>query len=148
MPGLRPAARLGPLVAGSMLLTACTTAVGVPAAPGAANPLCAQVIISLPDEVGEGGRRTTTSQSTAAWGEPAVVLRCGVQSPDATTDLCSTFDGVDWVLTELDGGRLYTTFGRDPGIAVTVPDAGQPPDVVLGALSPAASVVEQTRACL
>lgn len=105
-------------------------------------------MVSLPDEVGEGGRRTTTSQSTAAWGEPPVVLRCGVASPGASTALCVPFEGVDWVLTELDGGRLYTTFGREPAIAVTVPDAGQPPDVALGALSPSVSLVEQTRACL
>ena len=151
-----PARAVAGALLAAALLGGCATSVGVPAAPDAADPLCARVIVSLPDELpvelpGEldaADRRGTTSQSTAAWGDPPVVLRCGVPSPDATTDLCSTVDGVDWVLTELDGGRRYTTFGRDPGVDVTIPDDGPPPDVVLAALSPPVRVVEQARACL
>lgn len=148
MPGPRRLVRVVALIAVGLATSACASAVGVPAAPGAAAPLCARVLVSLPDEVGGGGRRATTSQSTAAWGDPPVVLRCGVPSPGPTTDPCVDLDGVDWVLTELDGERRYTTFGREPGLEVTVPDGGPSPDVVLGALSAPASVVEQTRTCL
>ena len=82
-------------------LSACSTAVSVEAAPDAANPACAPEMIALPDSIGDAALRKTTSQATAAWGDPsAVVLRCGVASPGPTTDRCVTVNGVDWVIRE------------------------------------------------
>jgi hypothetical protein len=82
-------------------LSACSAPVSIDPAPDAANPACAPEMIALPDSIGDAALRKTTSQATAAWGDPAaVVLRCGVGSPGPTTDRCVTVNGVDWVIKE------------------------------------------------
>ncbi|MDQ4502237.1 DUF3515 family protein [Sinomonas sp. ASV322] len=82
-------------------LAACSAPVSVDPAPDAANPACAPEMIALPDSLGTAALRKTTSQATAAWGDPAaVVLRCGVPTPGPTTDRCVTVNGVDWVIRE------------------------------------------------
>ena len=88
-------------IALSASLAACSAPVSVEPAPDAANPACAPEMIALPDSIGDAALRKTTSQATAAWGDPsAVVLRCGVASPGPTTDRCVTVNGVDWVIRE------------------------------------------------
>lgn len=120
-------------------LTACTSPVQVPVAEHAADPVCAQVVLSLPDELGDQPRRRTSSQATAAWGTPpeAIVLRCGVPTPPPTTDPCvnlSLPDGtsIDWIAVEdsATGGWTFTTYGRDPAVEVELPP-GQPSSVLL-----------------
>lgn len=103
-------------------------------------------MVTLPDEIGEAPRRTTTSQSTAAWGDPPVVMRCGVEPPGPTTERCATFFEVDWVSSELDGGLRFVTYGRVPSLEVTVPD-GVATDTVLRAVAPAADALEQESRC-
>src|SRR5699024_8527115 len=114
-------------------LASCGT-VQVPPGPDATNPVCADIVIGAPPEVLGMGRTETSSQGTAAWGsgEDAVVMRCGVTPPGPTTDLCTTLaDGsgakVDWIVRELEGDVvLYTTYGREPAIDVTVPRSAAP----------------------
>ncbi|HZI98525.1 MAG TPA: DUF3515 family protein [Actinomycetales bacterium] len=129
------------------LLSSCGAAVGVDAAPDAAHPACAEVFVVLPDQLGDLPRRETTSQSSAAWGDPPVVLRCGVDPPGPTTEPCVGVGDVDWLQSGLDGGARFTTYGRVPALDVTVPD-GLSADVVLGALAPAAAVLEVEARCL
>lgn len=67
-----------------------------------------------------------TDASTAAWGDPAIIARCGVTALEPTPDPCVTVDGIDWVVTELTDGAALATFGRTPAIEVLVPDAYGP----------------------
>lgn len=133
-------------------LSGCAAAVEVAPGQAAADPACADVMAAVHqglDRLGDRDRRDTTSQSTAAWGDPPVVLRCGVTSPAPTTDACLTVDGVDWVLRETGGTLSYTTYGRQPAVEVVLPTtdpAGT--DVVLGELGPAVSGLPQFRQCL
>ncbi|MEE1649805.1 DUF3515 family protein [Brachybacterium sp. J144] len=113
-------------------LTACGT-VTVPSGEFAADPTCADVVIGAPQEVLGLARTETSSQGTAAWGsgEDTVVMRCGVTPPGPTTERCTTLedgDGVriDWIVSEIDGGFLYTTYGREPAIDVSVPSSAAP----------------------
>ena len=129
------------------LLSSCSPAVGVNPGPHAADPLCAEVFVALPDQLGDLPRRETTSQSTAAWGNPAVVVRCGVEPPGPTTERCIGVADVDWVQSGLDGGTRFTTYGRVPALEVTVPD-GTAADVVLGALAVPAGLLEVQARCL
>ena len=64
------------------------------------------------------------SPSTAAWGDPAIVLRCGVPRPAALTRTAQlvSVNGVDWFAEELTGGYVFTTYGRQAYVEVTVPD--------------------------
>ncbi|MEA5456581.1 DUF3515 family protein [Sinomonas sp. JGH33] len=95
------ASAVGSAAALAASLAACSAPVAVDPAPDAANPACAPEMIALPDSLGTAALRKTTSQATAAWGDPAaVVLRCGVPTPGPTTDRCVTVNGVDWVIRD------------------------------------------------
>lgn len=117
--------------------------------PGATDPACAQVLVQLPSELNGAPRRETTGQSTAAWGDPAVELRCGVQPLGPTTDPCVPVAGVDWVFREIGGNTTYTTYGRVPAVEVRLP--GRNPagaDVALDAVSAAVGFLTAERQCL
>ncbi|WP_426561492.1 DUF3515 domain-containing protein [Angustibacter sp. McL0619] len=117
----------------------------VSAPADAANPRCAAMADDLPAKVhGQGRVRTTSgSPAVAAWGDPAVIWRCGVTPPGATTDECLDVDGVDWVVHVLDDGAAFTTFGRDPAVQVLVPHDYAPEPLLLSAFSSVAGAVPQ-----
>ena len=99
--------------------------------------------------VAQRERRETDAQSTAAWGDPPVLLRCGVEPPGPTTDPCLTVEGVDWVARESGTAVVFTSFGRRPALEVSVPRGGPTgADAVLAALAPLAARLPQARACL
>ena len=117
-----------------LALAGCTTpaAVTAPAATGpvtvAALPpgspavvaACARLIAALPASLGPDiARRPVTVDAgrTAAWGDPAVVLRCGVAQPDQTVPPL-TIDQVAWVVTSTGPSQLWTT--RSSGVPVSV----------------------------
>jgi hypothetical protein len=105
------------------------------------------VAVRSVDSLGGLPRRDTTGQSTAAWGDPPVVLRCGVAPPGPTTQACETVAGVDWVVARSDERVTYTTYGREPAVEVELPP-GVPVDVAVGALSAAVAPLPQSRQCL
>ncbi|PZR52279.1 DUF3515 domain-containing protein [Xylanimonas oleitrophica] len=109
-------------------LAACTPTIAVDAAPDAADPACAPVMLALPDVVaGDLEKAKTTSQATAAWGEggAAVTLRCGVTPPGPSPD-CQRVESsggtVDWIVESNDEGTWrFTTYGREPAVEVVIP---------------------------
>jgi hypothetical protein len=111
--------------------------VEVTAPPGGADPACARLADRLPATLhGESRRATSTSSpAVAAWGNPAIVWRCGVQPPGPTQDECTRVDGVDWVRVPLDDGSAFTTYGREPAVQLLVPRAYAPEPLLLPALS-------------
>ena len=96
---------------------------------------------SLPDTVlGELTRETQPeSDLTAAWGTPAIVLRCGVSRPAAATPSANmvTIDGVDWFAEEVPEGYIFTSRGRLANVEITVPDDYSPEAGPLFELAPA-----------
>jgi hypothetical protein len=148
--------------AGLLLVTGCTATVPVPAAPHAADPVCAEVVLALPRDLEGLERLRTDSQATVAWGDPSapVVLRCGVEPPGPTTDQCVTADdgaaSVDWVTRtgpeQPDGSADWTfvTYGRSPAVEVHVPAAvtAARSTSFLVELGPAVARVDATRSCV
>lgn len=141
------------------VLAGCSTAATVEPGPHASDPLCAEVLRSAPQELGGLEQRSTTSQSTRAWGDPAIIMRCGVEVLGPTEERCITVSSpegpsVDWVMREPQDGDLdvltLTTYGRTPAVEVTVPAGwdGGDPDAVLSGLAPAVGVIPQVRECL
>lgn len=143
-------------------LAGCSQPVPVPVAPYAGDPLCADVVLALPQELADLPRRQTSSQATVAWGEPGdpVVLRCGVEPPGPSDAQCVTADdgfvAVDWLAVpgeeDADGDAPWTfiTYGRDPAVEVSVPasvTAARSTSFLID-LGPAIAQVEQTRRCL
>ncbi len=161
MRGRLPGAILAPLTVGAIVVLAgCTPPVELEAAPSASAPICAEVLMNLPDEVAGAQRRDTTSQSSRAWGDPPITIRCGVTPPGPTTDRCLPIDSddvtVDWIMTELgdesvaENSWQFTTFGREPALQVVVPAeyAGEDVSSVLGVFGGAIGQIPATRQCL
>jgi len=144
------------LVVGALTLTGCTPTVALTVAPDGINPTCAEVIVRLPETIGDLPLRQTNAQGTGAWGSPATVtLRCGVPVPGPTTELCSTADGVDWIADDSKAPSYrFTTYGRNPAIEVIVnQDEKLGAAIVTGraALEAVAAAVKQipaTKSCL
>lgn len=107
---------------------------------------CATLIGALPTHVSGKLRRTTSgSPYAAAWGNPAIVLRCGVGRPAGFTRFaaCQRINGVDWfapdsLYVDQSADALLTTIGRSPSVEVLVPARDRPP---LATLVDLASVV-------
>ena len=111
------------------LATGCSSAaaVRVTPPPGPDPAACARLADALPDELDGRNRRDTepASARTAAWGNPAVVLRCGVPRPPgltATSEVIEVED-VGWFLDERPRAFVFTTVGRSTHVEVRVPGA-------------------------
>jgi uncharacterized protein DUF3515 len=88
---------------------------------------CARLSQELPRSLDGRDRRDTapTSHRTAAWGDPAVLLRCGVGRPAglrATSEVVEV-DGVEWFLRSDDPPYVLTTVGRGTYVQVRLPRA-------------------------
>jgi hypothetical protein len=131
-------------------LSACSTLdAGDPVNAG--SPACRSVAAHWPRTVGGKARRPTSSSSAAvrAWGDPAIIARCGVAPIGPTTDQCLNVSGIDWVAHRLTDGVRFTTYGRTPAIEILVPSAYQPEPLLLPAFGAAAAAIPQgSRHCL
>ncbi|ALV33291.1 DUF3515 domain-containing protein [Streptomyces sp. CdTB01] len=90
---------------------------------------CEKLGKALPSEVDGQDRRDPTPASalTAGWGNPAIILRCGVDRPakmgDPEADGVEV-DGVGWLLEKRDDGSFrFTTTLRKAYVEVTIPKA-------------------------
>ncbi|WP_198393710.1 DUF3515 domain-containing protein [Brevibacterium yomogidense] len=131
-------------------LSGCTDVLVVDPAENAADPDCALPILLMPDEIGDLPQRTTSSQGTTGWGEPAsVIVRCGVPEPAPTTDPCITVDDVDWVQVRAEEDTWqFVTYGRSPAIEVLVTPSVVSGATALASVSSAVKDIEQTAACV
>lgn len=113
----------------AVVLAGCTPTIGVPVADDATNPVCASIVLGVPDELAGLPQVDTDSQATTAWGEAgaAVTLRCGVTPPGPTASVpCLTVESssgdVDWLAAPDDEGTwTFVTYGRDPAVEIQVP---------------------------
>ncbi|MGO1510410.1 MAG: DUF3515 family protein [Actinomycetaceae bacterium] len=148
----------------ALLLGACGTPVSLEPAPTASAPECGDVLQATPDVLGERERRSTSSQSSTAWGDPAITLRCGVEPPPPTTAECLSIelpDGRvhDWIHTDA-GATLqsegpagiestWVSYGRVPAIEVVVPaDVSDQASAVLVDLDGAVEATELRATCV
>jgi Protein of unknown function (DUF3515) len=109
-------------------------------APGS-EQACAALLDALPEVVSDAVRRDVepASDHAAAWGDPPVVLRCGIALPGEyrpDTQLLDV-DGVGWFPVDGQGGTFFTATDREPYVEVAVPDDYAPEAVVLADLAAA-----------
>ncbi len=123
-----------------LVLSGCGSTVEVTPPGAASSAACTAVGRLWPATVSHLTRRETSSSSpaVAAWGDPAVIARCGVSALAPTPDPCVEVDGVGWVATSLSDGKRFTTFGTDPAIEVLVPASYAPEALLLPAFTAAA----------
>lgn len=106
---------------------------------------CAELLSSLPVTIGGALARETTPQElpAAAWGDPPIVLRCGVNRPVSLTETSSltTIDGVNWLAEPLTNGVLFTSIPDEIGgsplyVSVSIPSEYAPEGALLVDLAP------------
>ncbi|WP_377641486.1 DUF3515 family protein [Oryzobacter terrae] len=132
------------LGAAAVVLSACSSGVEVAVPSGGASPACTSAGALWPTEVSGMERRGTSPSdpAVAAWGDPAVVARCGVAAPGPTDTECLEVDGVGWIPESLTDGTRFTSFGTQPAIEVLVPGDYAPEGLLLPAFAPAARELE------
>jgi hypothetical protein len=102
-------------------------AVGSVDQPGAAGKYCTTVMSALPDDLSGLHKRSLVDPApgVAAWGEPAVVLRCGIPDPEELT--CSSaldqINGVAWLVLSDGDATTFISVDRPVRVAVTFTDA-------------------------
>lgn len=121
------------------MLSGCASAVEVSVPAGGSTPACVSAAEAFPPEVSGMPRADTApaSPAVAAWGDPAVIARCGVAAVAPTETQCLEVDGVGWIPEELSDGIRFTSFGTDPALEVLVPSDYAPEGLLLPAFSDA-----------
>ena len=76
----------------------------------------------------DGAANTGRSAYAAAWGDPRIVLRCGVQVPDAYRPDAQmvVVNDIAWFGEQGPDGYTFTAVGRTPLVEVFVPDRYAP----------------------
>lgn len=127
-------------------VAACATGCGVRAVdvpsyrpePGTTRT-CRALVDALPRTVGDAIERRISPDvdTAAAWGDPPIVLRCGVALPTEYHPDAQLYevDGVAWMPVRGRGGYFFTTIGRAANVEVAVPDEYAPEAQVLTELA-------------
>ena len=145
--------RAGALIAAATVvvtsLTGCTATVNLEAAPLANDPACAEIIVRLPDVIGDQNKRVTNAQATGAWGEPStIILRCGLEPVNVSSLTCVTASEVDWVVDDSKSPSFrFITFGRKPATEVIVDSTAVAGVTVLDTLAQAIKNIPATKSC-
>jgi len=119
---------------------------------------CEDLLARLPETLEEQTRRQVAPDGAlaAVWGDPEIVLRCGVAEPALFNVVapCLTVDGVDWFVpgTELQAPEgpdvVLTVVKRLAVVEVTLPVDYGPPAALLADLSgPVSQAVPATGRC-
>jgi hypothetical protein len=130
----------------AICLAGCATTVDVPAASN--GSACRALIAALPKTVvGASQRAVSPSDSgTAAWGDPAITLRCGVAAPagfGGGTQLLQ-IDSVAWLPKKLTAGYRFTAKTSAGYLEVDVPSHYSPEADALVDLGPAMNALPGT----
>ncbi len=100
--------------------------------------LCEDLVGNLPDTVADEDVRDVEPSNAlgAAWGDPPIVLRCGVDKPAAlhADSVCFVVNDVGWFASQdgqavsgdepVEGDMTWTTIGRAAYVEVVVPEDG------------------------
>jgi hypothetical protein len=131
----------------ALLLAGCSSAPGP--APRAEEPACRTALAAAPSTVLDQARGALGVRGALGWGDPEIVLRCGLAPLPPTTAQCLTVNDHDWVLADPDADPVvFTSFGTDPAVEVRVPRSYQQPAGALVDLAPvAAALPPNGRSC-
>ena len=145
-----------------LLLGGCasgTLHLDTPQVSGATADHCAALVTALPDSLADQPRRTVEASHgpAAAWGDPPIVLRCGVPVPagwDPRYGSCQGVNGVFWFIPEdqITGQPVdvvMTTVDRAENVEVQVPAEYFPPAAAMAGLADAIKrTVPATKPCV
>lgn len=134
-------------LAALLLVVACapgTVEIPAPALDDEETAACADLVRALPGRLVDQGPRGPDVAHGAAWGDPAIVLRCGVDEPAGFDELstCQVVNDVAWYIPEeqVTGepvNIVMTTVGRRPNVEVALPEEYFPPAAAMAQLADA-----------
>ena len=117
------------------LLASCASGpvrIDAPRPSAADAKACRDLVADLPDTMAGHDRREITGDTAygAAWGDPAIVLVCGVDDPPSRTasSTCVEVDGTGWYVPD---SVLATTVGGDETADVPTTELNYRPRVTL-----------------
>jgi hypothetical protein len=120
-PTVPPASVSGPAVTASL----GPVAVDAPPPSKTASRDCPAVISHLPAALAGRPARSATSSSpyVATWGDPPLILRCGVPRPAGFTggSELTVVDGVQWLPDKRPTETVWTAVDRGAYVELTVP---------------------------
>jgi hypothetical protein len=121
----KPAAPTSSPTTNPAALPPITTEPAPPAATGTVEATCAQVISGLPLQLGPLSPRTIQTERAVAWGDPAIILRCGVARPTdlapGSTTPAVLVGNVYWFRTSRGDSDVFTSIDRAVYVEVSVP---------------------------
>ncbi|MGW2646466.1 DUF3515 domain-containing protein [Streptomyces sp. NPDC001393] len=136
--GHRPFGLLAPALL--IAVAGCSSAddsatVAVPSPDAKTAPVCRELHRALPRKLDGRSRNDPEPRSayTAGWGNPAIILRCGVARPPKMIDpkvaeggdpdaIAGGVNGVDWLMQkQSDGTWRFTTAGRVAYVQIGLP---------------------------
>jgi hypothetical protein len=108
------------LAAAALGLVSCTSA--PQAAARAGDPACDRALAAAPATVLGKSRTPLDVRGALAWGDPHIVVRCGLAGLEPTTSTCLVVNGQGWVVGDPDADPVvFTLYGHDPTVDVSVP---------------------------
>jgi hypothetical protein len=145
-------------VAACLLFTAACShrpAIAGPRLHGADAAACRALVKALPRHVDDQPRRAVSGRYGAAWGDPPIVLTCGVRRPkgDNRFAACTVANGVGWFVPESASSTspeiVITTIGRAQNVQVAIPHGYFPPAATMADLAPAIKhTIRQVHPCV
>ena len=136
-----------------------TVEVQVPPVSGPVATRCAGLLKALPRSVADQDRRAVSTAAhgyAAAWGDPPIVLRCGVPKPKGLNRFatCQQVNGVGWFVPpqQIDRGPgpiTMTSIGIQPRVQVQLPGDYWPPAAAMADLAKSVkSSLKHTHSCV
>jgi hypothetical protein len=108
------------ILALALALMSCSS--GPPPAAGAGSPACATALAAAPATVLGKSRTPLDAPGELGWGDPQIVVRCGLPGLEPTTNTCLDVNGQGWVVGDADADPVvFTLYGHDPTVDVSVP---------------------------
>ncbi|HET7358398.1 MAG TPA: DUF3515 domain-containing protein [Nocardioidaceae bacterium] len=136
-----------------------TLEVQAPAVSGSVASRCAGLLEALPRSVADQQRRPVSTGAhdyAAAWGDPPIVLRCGVPKPKELNRFatCQQVNGVGWFVPprQIDRGPgpiTMTSIGFQPRVQVQLPGDYWPPAAAMADLAKSVKAsLNHTHSCV
>jgi len=111
-------------------LSSCAQHLSIEPGATANSKFCTDLIADMPVELAGQLIRSTkpTDSGATAWGDPAIVLRCGVSEPTSLTSTSQliAINGVDWFPELLTDGTRFTSVNTSEFIEVNIPNVYEP----------------------
>jgi len=119
-----------PFFAAIFSLSGCAQNLSIEPGTAGNSSFCTELMSRIPVELADQLIRSTkpSDAGVAAWGDPAIVMRCGVSEPTAITPTSQliAINGVDWFPEPLSNGTRFTSVNTSEFIEVNIPNTYEP----------------------